>query len=138
MASVRDVILSSARIFGDSRGQLASYEVGENFIRDVARVFVVKAGPRVVRGHHAHRRLVQTLVCVHGRCNVECSDGTDSKTFLLDDMTQVLTIPPSIWSEQTYLGNENVLMVICDQAFDEADYIRDYNEFLDFRKRLPA
>ena len=48
-------------------------------------------------------------------------------------MSRALLVPPGIWAEQVYEGDDTVLMVLCDLPYDEADYIRDYTEFLAFR-----
>jgi len=42
-------------------------------------------------------------------------------------------IPPTIWAEQTYLQENTIVLVLCDQFYDEADYIRDYDAFLQWR-----
>lgn len=47
-------------------------------------------------------------------------------------MNQALLTPPGIWAEQTYLEKDTTLMVACDALYDEADYIRDYEEFLKY------
>jgi hypothetical protein len=45
-------------------------------------------------------------------------------------------IPPGIWAEQVYEEENSILMVLCDREYDEGDYIRDFNEFLLFKKDL--
>lgn len=96
----------------------------------VKRIFVIKGNQNETRGHHAHRQVTQYLVCVHGSCEVVCDDGLEKKTFSLNTLNQALLLPPGIWAEQTYLEKDTTLMVACDALYDEADYIRDYEEFL--------
>ena len=48
----------------------------------------------------------------------------------LDDPATGLTLPPMVWHEMKDFSPDCVLMVLADAAYDEADYIRDYGEFL--------
>lgn len=103
----------------------------------IVRIFAVtavEAGKQ--RGHHAHRALTQLLICVSGRIEVTVDDGQDRKVIVLDHLAQALLVPPGIWAEQTYGDSDTVLLVLCDQPYDESDYIRDYDEFLAYRRAL--
>jgi hypothetical protein len=55
---------------------------------------------------------------------------------LLSEPNTGILIPAGIWAEQHYLAKNSVLTVICNQAYDEFDYIREYSEFLIYRKSL--
>jgi len=57
---------------------------------------------------------------------------------MLDAIDRGLLVPNGIWAEQRYLDSDNVLMVLCDRPYEEHDYIRDYREFLAFRKQPAA
>lgn len=115
-------------------GKLIVAEVGKEIAVPIQRVFWVCGEPGAQRGSHAHKDLTQILVCVHGSCTVICDDGQARKEFLLDESEKALEIPPGIWAEQIYSSAETVLLVMCDLPFDEADYIRDYKEFISYRK----
>lgn len=117
-------------------GKLVVAEVGKEITVPIQRVFWVCGEPGVQRGSHAHKELTQTLVCVHGSCTVVCDDGEQRKEFLLDAPEKALEIPPKIWAEQTYSTSETILLVMCDLPFDEGDYIRDYKEFISYRKEI--
>lgn len=102
---------------------------------NVKRFFIVKGQKDIKRGHHAHRQLTQYLICVHGVCEVACDDGESKKIFHLSRVNQALLIPPGIWAEQIYHEKDTVLLVACDAEYDESDYIRDYDEFLQYRSK---
>ena len=38
-----------------------------------------------------------------------------------------------IWATQKYKSNNTILLVLCDQEYSEKDYIRDYEEFLNYK-----
>jgi SAM-dependent methyltransferase len=105
--------------------------------QDHERCFVVKpAQAGTIRGHHAHRALSQFLVCLAGEIDVEVDDARDRQVHRLDELSHGLLVPPGIWCVQTYRTADAVLMVLCNQPFAEADYIRDYDTFVrDVRRR---
>ncbi|MFN7662603.1 MAG: sugar 3,4-ketoisomerase [Alphaproteobacteria bacterium] len=101
----------------------------------IKRVFTIKTQDHCKRGFHAHKECAQLLVCLTGRCTVICDDGESRQSIVLDTPKEGLLIPPSIWAEQDYEPN-TILMVLTDHLYDESDYIRDYNEFLQYRRTL--
>lgn len=98
----------------------------------VKRTFVISAHEKCDRGFHAHKLCSQLLIPLKGSCTVVCDDGKNRKDFLLDSPQQGLLVPPTIWAEQKYSAG-TILMVLTDQPYDEADYIRKYDDFLMFR-----
>ncbi len=99
----------------------------------IARVFIVDVQSKSSRGFHAHKECMQLLVCLKGKCNVTVDDSYIRKEYLLNKSNQGLLIPATIWAEQQYEDN-TILMVLTDKPYDENDYIRNYNQFLEFRR----
>ncbi|AIL44037.1 MULTISPECIES: sugar 3,4-ketoisomerase [Elizabethkingia] len=87
----------------------------------------------VERGGHSHYDLYQILVAVSGRIEIttELLNG-DKQTFLLDKPNIGLFIPKMCWRTMKYTHNA-VQMCIASNEYDEKDYIRDYNIFLEKR-----
>lgn len=130
---VPGVMLHRLPSAADLRGSLAFAEVGKHVPFEARRLFLVYMVPsKEVRGEHAHRTLHQFLVCVHGRCSVLADDGNRRQEFLLDDPTIGLHVPPLVWAVQYKYSPDAVLLVVASAAYDPADYIRDYSEFLNF------
>jgi len=100
----------------------------------IARVFVVRASVGAVRGQHAHKACKQFLICTTGRVEVICDDGFESMAYILDRPDLGLLIPPSIWAQQIYQTLGTVLTVLCDRPYEVSDYIRDYDEFKEYRE----
>lgn len=129
-----DIKITKIRNAPDINGNLGFIEGGRDLPFQIARAFFVygvHAGD--IRGHHAHKRCNQFLICVHGRVDVTCDDGTKRRTFVLDSPLKGLHIPPSIWAEQSYASSETMLMVLADRLFEESDYLRDRASFLAYR-----
>ena len=116
---------------GDDRGTLIAIEAGRQIPFDIKRVYYVfetKSG--VSRGFHAHRSLRQLLVAVSGSCMLALDDGNARDEVLLDNPAMALRIDGLVWREMRDFSPDCVLMVRADDHYDEADYIRDHDEFL--------
>ncbi len=134
MKNLYDIQLIDVPSFADKNGLLVAYNGSADFGLDISRVFVVVGCSNSQRGKHAHKALTQILVCVHGICRVVCDDGKERKEFILDRPNRALVVPCGIWAEQFYESKDSVVMVFCDLPYDEADYIRNYDAYLNFRK----
>jgi dTDP-4-dehydrorhamnose 3,5-epimerase-like enzyme len=99
----------------------------------IARVFVVRAPIGAIRGQHAHKACTQFLTCPIGSVEVHCDDGREIGTYILDQPSVGLLVPPSIWTQQTFLVIGSVLTVLCDRLYESQDYIRDYDDFEAYR-----
>jgi len=100
----------------------------------VVRMFTVEAPPGAVRGQHAHKRCSQFMLCVSGAVEVRIDDGGARKAAVLDRGDRALFVPPMLWQSVTFQGPQSVLVVLCDRPYEEGDYIRDYETFLDARR----
>ena len=97
---------------------------------EVQRIFWTYYTPEsIVRGRHAHHRTEQELVAAAGRIIVttEHADG-GIETFRLEDPNVGLYVPPHVWHTMQY-SHSAVQLVLASGVYDEADYIRDYDEF---------
>ena len=86
----------------------------------------------VVRGQHAHKSLEQILMCIHGSCKIRLDNGSDKKVVVLEKPYEGLYIANNMWREMFDFFPDAVLMVFASEVYDEAEYIRDYGEFLKF------
>ncbi len=97
---------------------------------DIKRVFWSYYTPQMItRGRHAHHELQQVLVAVAGKVVVtnESPDG-ETSVHILESPDMGLYIPPSYWHVMQFSHNA-VMMSLASMAYNEKDYIRDYNEF---------
>lgn len=118
---------------GDDRGQLVALEELKDIPFKVKRVYYMyDTVPNVVRGHHAHKKLEQILICIHGQCKIKLDNGKEKKVVPLEKPYEGLYIANNIWREMYDFSHDAVLLVLASELYDEADYIRDYDEFLEF------
>lgn len=118
--------------FADASGSLTVFpDEGERALgMPIRRVFAVSGVPAgAVRGNHAHRWCTQTVVCLAGSVSVDLDDAQRTVSMVLDDPGAGVRIPPGIWNKLTFAGPDTAIIVFCDQAYDEADYLRDRTEF---------
>jgi dTDP-4-dehydrorhamnose 3,5-epimerase-like enzyme len=119
-------------------GQLQFIEAERHVPFPVRRVyFSTGASTGCVRGKHAHRALEQVLICVHGEIRVMLEEGGERSTCVLDDPAVGLYVGPMTWHTMTWIEDDSVLLVLASDYYDEADYIRDYGEFLRLSGRTP-
>ena len=128
---VKGVFVQALTDVADLRGNLVAGEIGEFLPFEVKRFFVVHGvSSRQIRGQHAHRKCHQFLVCVRGSCRVIADDGKHRQEFLLDTPARGVYLPPKTWGVQYDYSNDASLLVFASHAYDPADYVRDYDQFL--------
>ena len=119
---------------GDDRGSLIALEEGVNIPFAIKRVYYLfNTSKDVRRGFHAHKDLNQVVIAVRGSCRFLLDDGKERISLLLDDPTQGLLIESCIWREMYDFSEDCVLMVLANHLYDESDYIRNYDVFLNLK-----
>ena len=137
--SVRGVTVHQLKNVVDMRGSLSVGEFGRDIPFEAKRCFMVYDVPSVeIRGEHAHRSCKQFLIAAKGSVHVVADDGTNREQFVLDKPGLGLYLPPMTWGIQYRYSADAVLLVLASQHYDNADYIRDYDDFLVMTRDSPA
>jgi dTDP-4-dehydrorhamnose 3,5-epimerase-like enzyme len=119
------------KVLGDHRGQLVALEENRNVPFDIKRIYYIFGTPeKVERGFHAHHKLKQLLICVHGECTFVLDNGLKKEEIHLATNNKGLLIEPYIWHEMKNFSKGAVLLALASEFYDESDYIRDYETFL--------
>lgn len=119
----------------DTRGNLAVIEKG-TIPFPIKRVYYLYDVPSdSYRGGHAHKKLYQVLIALSGSFDVIVDDGNARKTITLNKPDKGLLIPTGIWRELENFSSAAVCLVLASDEFEEADYIRDYDEFVLMKRR---
>jgi len=124
-------ILSIPKI-EDRRGNLS---VIENDIVpfDIKRVYYLYDVPSgSERGGHAHKELKEFLVALSGSFDVVLKDGEEQEIVTLNKPYEGLLINPGIWRELQNFSSGSVCLVVASEVYIEEDYIRDFDEFLEY------
>ena len=118
---------------GDERGQLVALEEFKDIPFKIKRVYYMyDTVTGVTRGYHAHKDLQQILICIHGSCKIRLDNGYEKEEVLLDNPCEGLYVSNVMWREMFDFSQDAVLMVLASELYDEADYIRNYDDFLKF------
>lgn len=129
-------LLELKKIF-DPRGNLTVVEELTDLPFKIARAFWTYDVPGgESRGGHAHKELWQFVVALSGSFTVKLDDGEQKREFTLKYPYQGLMLEPTIWSSLEDFSSGAVALVLCSDRYDPADYIYDYQEYLQYRKDL--
>ncbi len=129
-------IISIPKIIDEKgRGKLSVIEKSINPF-EIKRVYYLYDVPSDdYRGGHAHKNLNQFMIALSGSFEVKIDDGSNHKKIMLNKPNQGLLIPSGIWREMDNFSAGAVCLVLASEFFDESDYFRDYNSFIDYKKQ---
>ena len=114
-----------------SLGNLTAIESGQQVPFGIQRVYYLYDVPGgAERGEHAHRELQQLIIAMSGSFDVILDDGYNKQRFHLNRPYQGLYVRTLIWRELDNFSSGSVCMVLASNRYDEADYYRNYDEFL--------
>ena len=125
---VREINMPQVR---DPRGDLIFIEGGNHIPFEIRRVYYLYNVPvDAERGGHAHRELEQVVFALSGSFRIKIDDGRQKSEHWLRDPRKGLHISRLIWREMDSFSQGAVCMVIASHRYDEADYYRNYDDFL--------
>ena len=118
---------------GDRNGSITAINNYEELPFEAKRIFFIYDIPGgQSRGHHAHIECYQFLIALSGSFEVEVFDGKNTKVFFLNTPNKGLLVPPGIWACEQNFSSSSICLVITSHEYDELDYIRDYNKYLNY------
>lgn len=130
-------ILEFERHHSNRKGEICVIENGVTLPFDVKRLFYLYDVPSgESRGGHAHKDLCQLIIAASGSFSVTLSDGNVRRTFNLNRPYQGLYVKSCVWSELYDFSSGSVCLVLASDKYNESDYIRDYQEFLNYRENI--
>ena len=131
MNTIEDCKLIDLPRIQDARGNLTFLESNKHIPFSFERVYYLYDVPGgELRGGHAHKNLEQFIIAANGSFDVTLDDGHSKKKFHLNRSYYGLYIPKMIWRELDNFSSGSFSLVLASQYYDEADYIRDYDEYL--------
>ena len=121
--------------FLDARGNLSFAQNNTHIPFEIQRtywLYVVPGGES--RGGHAYRETEEFVIALSGSFDVIVDDGKEKKTFHLNRSYYGLYIPRGMWREMDNFSTNSFALEFASTKYDQADYIRDYSEFLKLKE----
>jgi uncharacterized RmlC-like cupin family protein len=119
----------------DPRGNISAVNNNKEIPFEIKRVFYLYDIPGgESRGAHAHKECHQFLVAASGAFEVLMDDGNTKRHVQLNRPYVGLHVPPGIWASEINFSSGAICLVLASHEYNEKDYIRDYNEFIRYRK----
>lgn len=135
MTTIDNVQLIEIPKIHDTRGNLSVVE-GNIIPFELKRVYYLYDVPSdSARGGHSHKKQQELLIALSGSFDVVLKDGNFQKTVTLNKPNFGLLIVEGIWRELQNFSSGSVCLVMASDVFDEADYIREYDDFKLFKNR---
>jgi len=127
-------VVDVSKVHNDA-GNITVVENGDPIPFDVKRVYYVYDVPGgEKRGGHAHYALEQFVIAASGSFDVILDDGKNRKRITLNRPNLALHIVPGLWRELDNFSSGSICMVLASKYYDEKDYIRDYNQYLEQKR----
>jgi len=131
MMSLKDCKIIELPRISDPRGNLTFVEGGDHIPFDIKRVYYLYDVPGgAERGAHGHKELNQLIIAMSGSFDVVLDDGSERKTYHMNRSYYGLYVAPMMWRDITNISSGAVCMVLASDKYNEADYYRNYNDFI--------
>jgi hypothetical protein len=115
----------------DPRGSLSFVEGGHHIPFEIRRMYYLYDVPGgALRGGHAHKALHQLIIAMSGSFDIHLDDGYSKKTIHLNRSHEGLYVCPMIWREINNFSSGSACVVLASDYYDEKDYYRRYDSFI--------
>jgi dTDP-4-dehydrorhamnose 3,5-epimerase-like enzyme len=114
----------------DERGNLSFFENEKQIPFTIARTYWIYDVPGgEVRGGHAYKTLQEFIIALSGSFDVVLNDGKEERKFTLNRSYYGLYVPKMIWRQLENFSTNSLALIVADQPYSEAEYIREFDEF---------
>jgi glyoxylate utilization-related uncharacterized protein len=121
----------------DYRGNLTFIENENHIPFNIKRVYYLYDVPGGAdRGGHGHKKLEQLIIAISGSFDVVLDNGFSKEKFQLNRSYFGLYIPPMTWRDLDNFSSGSVCLVLASEKYDESDYFRNYEHFIEAIKDI--
>lgn len=134
MTTIQDITLLKIPVVEDLSGNLAFIQNDVLPFKFKRVYYLFDVPSSAFRGGHSHIEQQEVIIALSGSFEVIVNDGKDKKSYLLNKPNVGLYLPKGIWRELENFSSGSVCLVLASDVFEESDYIRDYETFLNSKK----
>tara|TARA_B110000003_G_scaffold263549_1_gene287350 strand:- start:7629 stop:8033 length:405 start_codon:yes stop_codon:yes gene_type:complete len=121
----------------DARGNLSFFENSNQIPFDIKRTYWIYDVPGgELRGSHAFKKSHEFIIALSGSFDVILNDGTTELKYSLNRSYTGLYIPNLVWRKLENFSTNSLALIVSDIAYEESDYIRDFEEFKNIKKNV--
>lgn len=118
----------------DERGNLSFFENSRQIPFEIKRTYWIYDVPGgETRGGHAFKKQQEFIVALSGSFDVVLHNGKDEQRFHLNRSYYGLYVPNMIWRSMENFSTNSVALIVSDCKYNEADYIRDFESYINMR-----
>mgnify|MGYP001040827856 CR=1 FL=1 len=119
----------------DPRGNLTFIEQYKHIPFEIKRVYWIYDVPGgMIRGGHAFREQHELAVAISGSFDMVIHDGIEEQRLHLNRSYFGLYVPAGLWRYMDNFSTNSLVLVLSSTFYREEDYIRDFNNYLDYKK----
>lgn len=119
----------------DERGNLSFAENLTHIPFEIKRTYWIYDVPGgEARGGHAFIRNEEFIIALSGSFDVVVDDGSQKQTFQLNRSYYGLYIPKGLWRSMQNFSTNSLALEFGSVHYDEADYIRDYGQYITMKR----
>ena len=123
----------------DKRGNLSFFENNEQIPFDIKRTYWIYDVPGgEIRGSHAFKKSTEFIIALSGSFDVVLSDGKNEKKFSLNRSYYGLYVPSLLWRRLENFSTNSLALIVSNVAYDENDYIRNFEVFKKLRNEIKS
>jgi dTDP-4-dehydrorhamnose 3,5-epimerase-like enzyme len=132
---LNECYITSLPKIGDSRGDLSFIQKSDSVPFNIKRLYYLSnISDDQSRGLHAHKHMSALMIAISGCFDVTLDDAYNRKSYTLNSRFEGLFIAPGMWRELNNFSSDAVCLVVASTIYSEEDYIRDYDEFLSWKR----
>ncbi len=121
--------------FEDPRGNLSFFEQLNQIPFKIRRVYWIYDVPGgQTRGGHAFKEQQEVIIALSGSFDVIINDGEKEEKFSLNRSYYGLYVSNGMWRQMENFSTNALALVVSSTLYDSADYIYDFDEFLQHLK----
>ena len=133
---MKKIIKFKIKSYSKASGKLIPFSFEKYLPLKIKRVFFLYGKKNQIRGEHAHKKCSQIFYPISGKVILRIKTPSTNQKITLSHSSKVaVLVPPKYWCGVKFIGNNSVLMVLCDKYYDFNDYLENFYDYKKYIKK---